>query len=124
MVESAGILAGLQHGRVSQALHVIHEEPAKNWKMTELAKLSSMSRSSFFSTFNKVVGMAPMQYVIFWRMSLAKQALLTTSDKIEQIAFRVGYQSASAFNVAFTQFVGMPPGVFRTTHLSSIESTF
>jgi AraC-like DNA-binding protein len=57
--------------------------------------------------------MPPMQYLLFWRMSLARKALLSSTDKIEQIAFRIGYQSASAFNVAFTKYVGMPPGVFR-----------
>jgi AraC-like DNA-binding protein len=51
-----------------------------------------------------------MQYLLFWRMSLARKALLSSTDKIEQIAFRIGYQSASAFNVAFTKYVGMPPG--------------
>jgi len=38
---------------------------------------------------------------------------MSGKDKIEQIAFRTGYQSASAFNVAFTKYAGMPPGEFR-----------
>lgn len=111
--ESSGILAGLQHEKISHALHKIHEQPSFNWQVTSLASEASMSRSSFFATFNKVVGVPPMQYVLFWRMSLAKKALLTTPDKIEQIAFQVGYQSSSAFNVAFSKYVGMPPGAFR-----------
>ncbi len=111
--ESAGVLAGLQHEKISLALHNIHEKPSFNWQVTSLASQASMSRSSFFATFNKVVGMPPMQYLLFWRMSLAKKALLCTADKLEQIAFQIGYQSASAFHVAFNKYVGMPPGAFR-----------
>lgn len=57
--------------------------------------------------------MSPLKYLLFWRMSLAKKALMSSNDKIEQIAFQIGYQSASAFNVAFNKYVGISPGVFR-----------
>lgn len=57
--------------------------------------------------------MSPMQYLLFWRMSLARKALMSGQDNIEQIALRTGYQSASAFSVAFTKHAGMPPGEFR-----------
>ncbi|HAT2607276.1 TPA: AraC family transcriptional regulator [Kluyvera intermedia] len=111
--KTAGILQGLQHEKIAIALHLIHEKPDIDWQIAHLASHCAMSRSSFFATFNETVGMPPMQYLLFWRMSLARKALLSSTDKIEQIAFRIGYQSASAFNVAFTKYVGMPPGVFR-----------
>ncbi|AKL12447.1 TPA: AraC family transcriptional regulator [Kluyvera intermedia] len=111
--KTAGILQGLQHEKIAIALHLIHEKPDIDWQIAHLASHCAMSRSSFFAIFNETVGMPPMQYLLFWRMSLARKALLSSTDKIEQIAFRIGYQSASAFNVAFTKYVGMPPGVFR-----------
>lgn len=111
--KTAGILQGLQHEKIAIALHLIHEKPDIDWQIAHLASHCAMSRSSFFAIFNETVGMPPMQYLLFWRMSLARKALLSSADKIEQIAFRIGYQSASAFNVAFTKYVGMPPGVFR-----------
>ena len=110
---SAGILKGLQHEKIATALHLIHENPGANWKITQLARECAMSRSSFFALFSKTTGMSPGQYLQFWRMSLARKALLNGKDKIEQIAFRTGYQSASAFNAAFTKYTGMPPGEFR-----------
>lgn len=111
--KAAGILQGLQHEKIAIALHLIHEKPGVNWQVVQLASHCAMSRSSFFAVFSETVGMPPMQYLLFWRMSLARKALTSSKDKIEQIAFQIGYQSGSAFNVAFTKYTGMPPGVFR-----------
>ncbi|ALB63384.1 AraC family transcriptional regulator [Cronobacter condimenti 1330] len=111
--KTAGILRGLQHEKIATALHLIHENPGADWQIARLARDCAMSRSSFFAIFSETVGMSPMQYLLFWRMSLARKALVSGTDKIEQIAFRTGYQSASAFNVAFTKYTGMPPGEFR-----------
>ena len=69
-----------------------------------------MSRSGFFERFSEAVGMAPMEYLLAWRMALAKQLLRQRSAAISDIAERVGYRSVSAFGVAFTRHVGMPPG--------------
>lgn len=44
-----------------------------------------------------------------WRMALAKNMLRRTEAGIAEIAERVGYGSASAFSVAFTCHVGLPP---------------
>ncbi|EOC0000841.1 cupin domain-containing protein [Cronobacter turicensis] len=111
--KTAGILRGLQHDRVATALHLIHEKPGADWQIAHLARECAMSRSSFFAVFSETVGMSPMQYLLFWRMSLARKALLSGQDNIEQIALRTGYQSASAFSVAFAKHAGMPPGEFR-----------
>ncbi|EPT8921186.1 cupin domain-containing protein [Cronobacter dublinensis] len=113
LAKTAGILRGLQHDRIATALHLIHEKPGADWQIAHLARECAMSRSSFFAIFSETVGMSPMQYLLFWRMSLARKALTSTQDNIEQIALRTGYQSASAFSVAFTKHAGMPPGEFR-----------
>ncbi|CCJ80465.1 transcriptional regulator, AraC family [Cronobacter dublinensis 1210] len=113
LAKTAGILRGLQHDRIATALHLIHEKPGADWQIAHLARKCAMSRSSFFAIFSETVGMSPMQYLLFWRMSLARKALTSSQDNIEQIALRTGYQSASAFSVAFTKHAGMPPGEFR-----------
>ena len=49
-----------------------------------------------------------MEYLLAWRMALAK-SLLRQGRSVASAAVEVGYGSASAFSVAFTRHVGMPP---------------
>ena len=74
-----------------------------------LAERAALSRSTFFERFNRAVGMAPMEYLIAWRMALAKDLLCRKEGGIAEIAERVGYGSASTFSTAFTRHVGQPP---------------
>jgi AraC-like DNA-binding protein len=53
-----------------------------------------------------------MDYLLAWRMALAKDLLRRNEGRVEDIALRVGYSSASTFSVAFTRHVGRPPSVY------------
>ncbi|WP_064708506.1 AraC family transcriptional regulator [Rhizobium bangladeshense] len=106
---SVGILRGLNDGRLVFAIRRLHEDPAREWTVEQLAEAAALSRSAFFNRFRRVVGLAPMEYLISWRMALAKHLLRHRDLRIQEIAERVGYSSASAFSSAFTRFVGMPP---------------
>ena len=73
--------------------------------MVELAKAAALSRSSFFERFTRVVGLPPMEYLLAWRMALARN-LLRQEVAIAEVAERVGYASASTFSTAFSRHVG------------------
>jgi AraC-like DNA-binding protein len=107
-----GILRGLGDDRVAVAIRLIHEEPTQTWTVGSLAKAAAMSRSAFFDRFRRTVGMAPMEYLLHWRMVLAKQLLGRRDTPVAEIARRVGYGSASTFSVAFRRHVGVPPSLY------------
>lgn len=107
-----GILKGLGDDRVAAAIRRMHERPTEQWTVANLARASAMSRSAFFDRFRQTVGMAPMEYLLHWRMVLAKDLLRLREGSIAEIARRVGYGSASAFSVAFLRHVGTPPSVY------------
>jgi AraC-like DNA-binding protein len=69
-----------------------------------------MSRSSFFDHFTVAVGHAPMEYLLTWRMAVAKDLLRGGELALATVAERVGYSSASTFSTAFSRHVGQPPG--------------
>ncbi len=87
----------------------MHEQPSRAWSIAALAGKAALSRSTFFERFNRAVGMAPMEYLMAWRMALAKDLLCRKEGGIAEIAERVGYGSASTFSTAFTRHVGQPP---------------
>lgn len=71
-----------------------------------------MSRSVFARRFSEAVGVAPVEYLLGWRMALAKDVLLRGGNTLEEVAETVGYRSASAFSTAFNQRVGCPPSEY------------
>ena len=104
-----GLLRGLADNRLAAAIRQMHGNPTRDWTIGELAQEAALSRSAFFDRFRRAVGVAPMEYLLSWRMALAKSLLRSNACGVKEIAERVGYGSASAFTVAFTRFVGLPP---------------
>ena len=104
-----GLLRGLADPRVAVAIRQMHSAPSRPWTVVELARKTALSRSTFFDRFTRAVGMAPMEYLLAWRMALAKGLLRGRELGVEEVAERVGYGSASAFSTAFSRHVGRPP---------------
>lgn len=105
----AGLLRGLADTRLAAAMRLMHGDPARAWTVEELAKKAALSRSVFFERFTRSVGLPPMEYLLAWRMALAKDILRTSDVAIATVAERVGYGSASTFSTAFSRYVGLPP---------------
>jgi AraC-like DNA-binding protein len=103
------VARGLSDDRLVAALRAMHARPAHGWTVADLAAEAAMSRSAFFARFSRIVGLPPMEYLLAWRMALAKRLLRKRELAIEHVAARVGYGSASTFSTAFTRHVGMPP---------------
>jgi AraC-like DNA-binding protein len=97
----------------------MHGNPMKPWTIAELAKEAALSRSAFFERFSRAVGVAPMEYLLAWRMALAKNMLRRQEGGVAEVAGRVGYSSASTFSVAFTRYVGQPPARYAREYAGS-----
>lgn len=107
-----GLLRGLADPRLARALKKMHGNIAHAWTVSNLADAAGLSRSAFFQRFMHTLGQAPMEYLIAWRMTRAKELLRGGETEIIEVAERVGYGSASAFSTAFRRSVGLPPGRF------------
>lgn len=112
LANSQGLLQGLSDDYLAPAIRLMHENPAHPWAVAELARAANLSRSSFFDRFSQLVGKTPKEYLLAWRMALAKRLLRQELLSVAEVAERVGYSSASTFTVAFTRFVGQPPARF------------
>lgn len=113
-----GLARGLADDRLAVALCSLHTRPELPWTVPKLAAEAALSRSAFFARFNRTVGLPPMQYLLAWRMALAKRLLTAHELGMDQIAERVGYGSASSFTVAFARHVGIPPSKYARGHFA------
>ncbi len=104
--------------RLAPALHALHGQPEKPWSVEELARIAHMSRATFARAFQQVLGQTPMRYLTDWRMTLARDLLLTSDETPDQIAAHVGYGSVYAFNTAFRRHHGQPPRRWQLTATS------
>jgi AraC-like DNA-binding protein len=114
-LKTTGLLAGLRDQKLALALHGIHTRTAHPWSLAMLAREAGMSRSSFAERFAKVIGMTPLNYLLHWRIAVAKNLLAREEKSVAEVAFAVGYESASGFSTAFTRETGQPPKAFIRT---------
>ena len=105
-----GLLRGLSDARLAPAIRQMHRQLARSWTVAELAKVAALSRSAFFERFTTTMGLRPMEYLLAWRMAVARDLLRRHDVGIADVAERVGYGSASTFSTAFSRHVGQPPG--------------
>lgn len=113
--QQTGWLAGLKDPVVGPALVLIHERPAHQWTIAELAQSIATSRTVLAERFAHVVGVPPALYLTRWRLQLAAEMLVQGTAKISGIAARVGYESEASFSRAFKRETGVSPAAWRAS---------
>jgi AraC-like DNA-binding protein len=103
----------LNDSSILPALRAIHSRPADAWTVAALAQESGLSRATFAAKFKTSVGMPPLTYLSWWRMTLAGRELRDSSATIASVAHRVGYTSEFAFTKAFKREFGIAPQGYR-----------
>jgi AraC-like DNA-binding protein len=97
----------------------MHASAAKPWTVDDLARLCNMSRATFARVFQQALGQAPMQYLADWRMTLARDVLLSQTATLDEIAAQTGYSSVYAFATAFRRHHGEPPRRWQQRELAA-----
>ncbi|GGP22419.1 AraC family transcriptional regulator [Silvimonas iriomotensis] len=103
-----GMLAGLADPRLARALNLIHAAPGDALSLDTLAAAALMSRARFAAHFHAVIGQSPGDYLLEWRLGLARQRL-REGVSIQIVAGEVGYESPSALARAFRRKTGQSP---------------
>ena len=111
--ERRGWFAGLGDRYVGRALALLHEQPARDWTVDELAAGVGLSRSALSQRFTDFIGQPPIQYLTRWRLTIAAQRLRTEQVSLTRLAGDSGYESEAAFNRAFKRALGETPAAWR-----------
>ena len=101
--------------RVREVMRLIDEEFGRSWSMDELAARVELSPSRLRHLFSECLSVSVTEYLMQRRLQEAARCLLTSSENIRQIAYRVGFKSLSLrdFRRAFRARFGVSPIEYR-----------
>jgi AraC-like DNA-binding protein len=108
-----GWLRALVDAKIGAALALMHRDSARQWTVQDLAAAVGMSRSSFALRFKMLVGQAPLDYWLQWRMHRAGHALRNSNGTVSSVAYACGYESEKSFGKAFKRVLGCSPTSYR-----------
>lgn len=96
-----------------RSIDFIEEHLADPTDVADIARVMNVSPFYYQRIFAMICGMTVGEYIRNRRLSLAGSELLTTQNKIIDIALKFGYDSPEGFTRAFTRFHGTSPSAVR-----------
>ncbi len=96
-------------GRIRRAVGWIRDNHNTQLRIDALCDASGMSRASLHRHFLAITGFSPLQYHKQLRLQEARQLLLAGDRSATDVAFAVGYESASQFSREYVRQFGAPP---------------
>lgn len=80
----------------------------------DIANTLNLSKSYLSHVFKEITGYTIMSYLMSYRLSQARNTLLTNHSKsIKEVAFESGFESDAHFSRFFKQNIGMTPSQYR-----------
>ena len=100
---------------------VISNISDENFGVRELASLLNLSSSQTLRKVKAATSKSVNQYIRELRLEKAAKLLKKTDFTAAEIAYQVGFNSASYFNKTFSKYFGVTPGQYKTSTLSLSE---
>ncbi|WP_312654255.1 AraC family transcriptional regulator, partial [Aminipila sp.] len=98
---------------IGEAISYIEENITEELTIEEIATQALVSPFYFQKGFAMLCGFTVGEYIRQRRLTLAGSELVSTDEKIIDIAVKYGYNSPDSFTKAFTRFHGVTPTAVR-----------
>jgi signal transduction histidine kinase/AraC-like DNA-binding protein len=85
----------------------------EDFSVENLADRLGMSRSQLYRKVKAILGMSISEYIIQFRLEIAKNMLSTSTLSISEIGYKSGFSSPNYFSTAFKKQYGSSPLSFR-----------
>lgn len=82
-------------------------------KIETLARICKLSVSRFKANFTSQVGMPPHEYILRQKIEIVKNILVTTDERITDIAYDMSFSSSQYLSTVFKKFTFKTPKEFR-----------
>ncbi|MGG3840879.1 helix-turn-helix domain-containing protein [Paenibacillus thiaminolyticus] len=102
--------------KLTDILAYIHEHYDEELSIEQFAGTMNMSVGHFSRIFKEEVGEKYVEYIAKYRLAKAKELLLQTDLKMDDIAAKVGYWGRNSFIRMFRKYEGITPAKYRALH--------
>ena len=99
---------------VQQVKFYIQEHYDQQLGADEIAQQVFMSSKQMNNIFRKETGQSVFEYLVAYRIHMAKQMLAHQDARINEVAYQVGYTNLSHFNLMFKKHTGKTPREYRS----------
>ncbi|MBR8465150.1 AraC family transcriptional regulator [Campylobacter sp. faydin G-140] len=103
------VLADSTTNKIARAIGEIKNKFSENINMKDLAHTLGLSESSLYHKFKELTMMSPVQFQKTLRLQEAKSMLEFKNMDASDVAFAVGYESASQFSREYSRMFNVPP---------------
>jgi transcriptional regulator GlxA family with amidase domain len=107
------------HPGVHRAQDAILRDPARAWKLGELAGHAHMSVRNLTRLFRRHAGVSLTDYRQSIRIAYARQILSADTVSVEQVAERAGFASVRHFRRVWKQFESIAPALLKRAQAST-----
>lgn len=116
-------------GSIRRAVAWIRDNYNVQLRIDALCNASGMSRASLHRHFLSMTGLSPLRYQKQLRLQEARQLLLAGEHRASDVAFAVGYESASQFSREYSRQFGASPardvrGIRQAINPGSVTGLF
>lgn len=94
-------------------MQYIHTNYSSQIALSDIAQSAGISKSSALSFFHKYLKMAPVSYLILYRLKKASELLITTDLKLVEIAYATGFNNIGYFCKQYKIHYGITPTEYR-----------
>lgn len=102
---------------VKRTIKFIQLKYSCNIKVEQIAEVCGLNRSYLSRLFKDATGTSIQDYIIHYRMKIAKQLLQDSKNSIQLIAMAVGYTDIYTFSKAFKLKNGISPREYRKKYI-------
>ncbi len=100
-------------GALDAVLSCIGQRFGEPITVAQMAEMAALSPWHFLRVFQKKMGMTPHAYLLQVRVNAARFYVSSGTLPLREIAWRCGFESASALCKAFRRVTGQTPGAYR-----------
>jgi transcriptional regulator GlxA family with amidase domain len=104
---------GLTHTRLMKIAQLMEDNIERPLALAEIARQTSLSRRQIERLFKRHLDSVPKRYYLLVRLRRARELLLHTSMRIDEITTACGFQSSPHFSKCYRRQFGYPPSVER-----------